>query len=220
MNRSPQTITVTVVARLPVQQYGLRALITDDPDLVPGQAVPDIDQVTVSPRPRPHVIVYYLDEVATASEDLVATLIEQGMEVVVLVGPRTSVQSGVMIRLGVRGVLGCAVDRREFGSAIRHVAWGRSYVSPAVASDLLLRPQESDGEDLTGREQEILVRVATGETDREIARALGIAVRTVRSHLDNVRRKTGQRRRPDLTRYAITHGLWPGTDGELARATG
>ncbi len=44
---------------------------------------------------------------------------------------------------------------------------------------------------------------------------------TVRSHLDNLRRKTGQRRRHDLlTRYAMTRGMWPVAAGELTRAAG
>jgi DNA-binding CsgD family transcriptional regulator len=94
------------------------------------------------------------------------------------------------------------------------VAGRRRYISPSVASDLLLSPSEPVGGLLTNRERQVLLRVVAGETDREIARALGIAVRTVRSHLDNIRKKTGERRRPDLTRFAITHGMWsPRSEG-------
>jgi DNA-binding CsgD family transcriptional regulator len=61
--------------------------------------------------------------------------------------------------------------------------------------------------DLSAREKEILALVAQGERDEDIAQALFISVRTVRSHLDRIRDKTGRRRRPDLTRLAVERGL-------------
>jgi DNA-binding NarL/FixJ family response regulator len=51
--------------------------------------------------------------------------------------------------------------------------------------------------------------VAEGLTDAQIAERLVISLRTVRSHLDRIRTKTGARRRADLTRLATTHGLIP-----------
>lgn len=52
--------------------------------------------------------------------------------------------------------------------------------------------------------------MAAGETDRDIAEELYISVKTVRSHLERIRDKTGARRRADLTRYAIDHGILEG----------
>lgn len=60
---------------------------------------------------------------------------------------------------------------------------------------------------LSPREQEVIAWVASGATDIQIARALGIGVATVHSHLDRIRDKTGRRRRPDLTRLAGELGL-------------
>jgi DNA-binding CsgD family transcriptional regulator len=56
---------------------------------------------------------------------------------------------------------------------------------------------------LTTREREILSLVANGCTDREIAQMLFISIRTVGSHLDRIRDKSGFRRRADLTRMAM-----------------
>jgi len=53
----------------------------------------------------------------------------------------------------------------------------------------------------------VLALLAEGERDQDIAEALRISVRTVRSHLDRIREKTGRRRRPDLTRFAIEEGI-------------
>jgi predicted ATPase/DNA-binding CsgD family transcriptional regulator len=60
---------------------------------------------------------------------------------------------------------------------------------------------------LSAREQELLTLVAQGCTDAQIAAKLYISLRTVTSHLDRIRDKTGCRRRPDLTRFALQAGL-------------
>jgi len=60
---------------------------------------------------------------------------------------------------------------------------------------------------LSGRERELVTLVAQGCTDAQIAAQLFISIRTVRSHLDRIRDKTGCRRRADLTRLALAEGL-------------
>jgi DNA-binding CsgD family transcriptional regulator len=60
---------------------------------------------------------------------------------------------------------------------------------------------------LSPREQELVILVAQGRTDAQIAAQLYITVRTVGSHLDRIRDKTGCRRRADLTRLALSVGL-------------
>jgi len=60
---------------------------------------------------------------------------------------------------------------------------------------------------LSAREQQLVILVAQGRMDAQIAEELYISVRTVRSHLDRIRDKTGCRRRADLTRLALQSGL-------------
>jgi DNA-binding CsgD family transcriptional regulator len=60
---------------------------------------------------------------------------------------------------------------------------------------------------LSARERELVTLVAQGRTDADIAAQLYISIRTVRSHLDRIRDKTGCRRRADLTRLALAEGL-------------
>jgi DNA-binding CsgD family transcriptional regulator len=94
-------------------------------------------------------------------------------------------------------------------------------MSPATAAEyaLLLASAESqvsaetsgieapDLARLSPRERELLTLVAQGRTDAQIAAQLYITVRTVSSHLDRIRDKTGCRRRADLTRLALSAGL-------------
>jgi predicted ATPase/DNA-binding CsgD family transcriptional regulator len=61
--------------------------------------------------------------------------------------------------------------------------------------------------ELSARERELVALVAQGRTDAQIAAELYISIRTVRSHLDRIRDKTGCRRRADLTRLALKAGL-------------
>jgi len=60
---------------------------------------------------------------------------------------------------------------------------------------------------LSARERELVTLIAQGRTDADIAAQLYISIRTVRSHLDRIRDKTGCRRRADLTRLALSEGL-------------
>ena len=60
---------------------------------------------------------------------------------------------------------------------------------------------------LSARERELVALVAQGRTDAEIAEKLFISIRTVRTHLDRIRGKSGYRRRADLTRLALQEGI-------------
>jgi DNA-binding NarL/FixJ family response regulator len=108
------------------------------------------------------------------------------------------------IGAGARGYLTKQAEETEIVGAIRAVAEGRTYVSATLASYLLQAPIH-----ITEREREILELVAGGETDQDIAELLQLSVRTVHSHLDRIRNKTGSRRRADLTRFALQQGIVP-----------
>ncbi|MGH3172317.1 MAG: response regulator transcription factor, partial [Streptosporangiaceae bacterium] len=89
-------------------------------------------------------------------------------------------------------------------------------MSPATAAEYALlltapspppAPAASGAARLSARERELVTLVARGRTDAQIAGQLYISIRTVRSHLDRIRDKTGCRRRADLTRLALATGL-------------
>ena len=69
------------------------------------------------------------------------------------------------------------------------------------------QPQAPGPGTLSARERELVTLVARGRTDAQIGAQLYISIRTVRSHLDRIRDKTGCRRRADLTRLALSEGL-------------
>jgi two-component system, NarL family, invasion response regulator UvrY len=115
---------------------------------------------------------------------------------------------------GAAGYLSKAADADQLVWAIRRVAEGSFYVAPHIASLLLEHRRKAHPaaamHALTSRERQVLALVAEGLTDQEVAGRLKIGVRTVRSHLDHIRTKTGRRRRAELTRLAIDEGVVEG----------
>ena len=87
------------------------------------------------------------------------------------------------------------------------LATAAEYALLLTAPDPQLPAAAPDAGRLSAREQELVALVAQGRTDAQIAAQLCISIRTVRSHLDRIRDKTGCRRRADLTRLALTAGL-------------
>ena len=106
--------------------------------------------------------------------------------------------------------------RQVLGEARARAAEDRgAAMSPATATEYALmltapdpQPKPPGGlAGLSARERELVTLVARGRTDAQIAGQLAISIRTVRSHLDRIRDKTGCRRRADLTRLALNTGL-------------
>ena len=107
--------------------------------------------------------------------------------------------------------------REALGPALAREAEERgAAMTPAAATEYVLllvteRPDEPatapDLPRLSARERELVTLVAQGRTNAEIAAQLSISIRTVRSHLDRIRGKTGSQRRADLTRLALQADL-------------
>jgi non-specific serine/threonine protein kinase len=110
------------------------------------------------------------------------------------------------LRREVRQALGPARAREaeERGAAMSLTTGSEYAVMLTTPSPPILAP---DSGKLSAREQELVTLVAQGRTDAQIAAHLYISIRTVRSHLDRIRDKTGARRRADLTRLALSSGL-------------
>jgi len=98
------------------------------------------------------------------------------------------------------------IRQAEERGASMSLATAAEYVLMLTAPDGPPAGEAKPG-NLSARERELVVLVAQGRTDAEIAAQLYISIRTVRSHLDRIRDKTGCRRRADLTRLALSTGL-------------
>jgi DNA-binding NarL/FixJ family response regulator len=96
----------------------------------------------------------------------------------------------------------------QVAAAIRAAAAGQCHLDPAVGKVLAasLRAPRTAADTLTTREREVLTQIASGATNRQIARRLGVAERTARSHVSSVLAKLGVASRTQAALWAVQHG--------------
>jgi two-component system, NarL family, invasion response regulator UvrY len=133
------------------------------------------------------------------------------LPVLVLSGFPEEHYATVMLKQGASGYLNKDCDPQEIVTAIRTVALGRKYITPAVA-ELLARNLGGDHtkaahEKLSERELQVFLRLAKGETIGDIARSLSLSVKTVSTFRSRVMEKLGLQSNSDLTYYAMKNGL-------------
>lgn len=115
---------------------------------------------------------------------------------------------------GARGYLLKDVPTEEIHTAIQAVMAGETYLCGGAAASL--EPRGRGGaEALTAREQTILLQLAQGKSNKEVAAELEISVHTVETHRKNIKRKLGINSTAGLTRYAMEHGVLQGTGVEF-----
>jgi DNA-binding NarL/FixJ family response regulator len=108
------------------------------------------------------------------------------------------------MQAGARGYVLKDAPGKDIVLAIDTVMAGGIYYSAAVARRLA-RPAAQDNQ-LTLREQEVLRHIANGESNKQIARALDLSVRTVETHRLNIKRKLGIEGQAELIKFAVQHG--------------
>ena len=117
------------------------------------------------------------------------------------------------LRAGAMGYLLKDAETEELALAIQAVFNGQMYLTPAVSKESLDRymqrlGNEADGADiLTPRQREVLQLIAEGRTTKEIARVLGISVKTVETHRAQLTARLNIDDIPGLVRYAMRTGL-------------
>jgi DNA-binding NarL/FixJ family response regulator len=140
-----------------------------------------------------------------------------GTQVVVLTTFADDASLFPALRAGARGYLTKDAGGDEIVRAVESVLSGDAGLSPSIQRRLLERlsapePQPPSGpaepsDGLTARETEVLVLIAEGLTNQEIARKLHVSTATVKTHINNLFGKTGLKDRAQAVRYAYGKGL-------------
>lgn len=119
-----------------------------------------------------------------------------------------------MLNAGASGYIPKRAAPDDLVSAIRAVSQGNVFLHATLAKFLMKEmvqhptpPSAVTTEELTPREQEVLTSIAEGYTNREIAEALVISVKTVDRHRENIMQKLSLHSRIELVKYAIEKGL-------------
>ncbi|MGZ4696342.1 MAG: response regulator [Oryzihumus sp.] len=114
-----------------------------------------------------------------------------------------------VLQAGATGYLLKHADAPDVAAAIRAAVAGEVHLDPVAAKALTasLRTPRSAAADLTPREREVLVLLAEGGTNRQIARLLGVTERTARTHVSNILAKLGLASRTQAALWAVREGL-------------
>ena len=210
-------VRVLLVDDHAVVRAGLRLFLADQADLeVVGEADDGASAVARAQELVPDVVLMdlrmpVLDGIE-ATRQIRAALPQTA--VVVLTTYTDTANIGQAITAGAIGYVPKDVPPPELAATIREAAHGVLHLAPVVQRTLLQaiaapRRAEPDPKELTEREREVLVLLAEGRSNKEIARHLHVSSRTVQGHVGHVLGKLGMVSRTQAAIYATRHGLAP-----------
>jgi DNA-binding NarL/FixJ family response regulator len=206
-------IRVLVVDDHQVVRRGLRSFLDVQDDIaVVGEAADGAGCVVEAERLRPDVILLDLRMPDGDGVQALRELSERGNQARVLVVTSYTDPSTVLpaVRSGAAGYVYKDVDPAALAAAIRAVHAGHVLMHPDVAGLLAAGEPGGGGVPLTAREREVLAELAHGRSNREIARALAVTEKTVKTHVSAILAKLGVQDRTQAALYAVRAGL---TDG-------
>ena len=219
---SAKKIRVLIADDHPMVRQGLRVFLELEPDLeVVGEAADGAAAAELTVELLPDVVL--LDLVMPGVDGLAAldALAEHGLAgralVVTSFGEYRSALP--VLRAGARGYISKEVDPAALATAVRAVAAGHVLLGPQVAEALVAQAGASgstvppmfgssaadQGPQLTAREREVLDLIAVGRSNREIAKTLNLAEKTVKTHVSNVLMKLGVADRTQAALWAVRH---------------
>ncbi|WP_030786954.1 response regulator [Streptomyces sp. NRRL S-920] len=219
------TIRVLLADDQALLRSAFRVLVDSEPDMeVVGEASDGAEAVRLAASARPDVVL--MDIRMPGTDGLAATRMISAdpalthVRVVMLTTFEVDEYVVQSLRAGASGFLGKGAEPEELLGAIRVAAAGEALLSPVATKGLiakfLAQGEGSDGETplrgerldaLTSREREVLVQVAGGYSNDEIAEHLEVSPLTVKTHVNRAMAKLGARDRAQLVVIAYESGL-------------
>ena len=204
-------IKVLLVDDHAVVLNGVRMFLGLDPELaIVGQAVNGVEAVNLAHELRPDVVL--MDLLMPVMDGITATAVIRrelpDVEVVALTSVLEDEKVIGAIRAGAIGYLLKDTEADELRRAIKAAAAGQVQLSPQVVERLLHEVQMPDSpQHLGDYEQQILRLVARGRSNNEIAAALDVGEKTVKSLVGDILNKLGVPSRTQAALYALRTGL-------------
>ncbi len=200
-----------------IVRAGLRSLLERHPEVeVAGEAGGGEEAVALSVQLRPDVVL--MDITMSDMDGVEATrrikAAAPEVNVLALTIHEEEAYFFEMLNAGASGYVPKRVSPDDLLTAIQVAARGEVYLHPTMAGllvrDYLRRAQDREEkaeEQLTPRQQEVLTLIAEGLSNREIGERLGISVKTVERHRENIMKRLNLHSRTDLVKYALRKGL-------------
>ena len=198
-----------------VVRQGLKMFLGLDPELeVVGEASDGEEAVSKAKELQPDVVL--MDLLMPKMDGITATATirraQPDTEVIALTSVLEDASVVAAVRAGAIGYLLKDTQADELCSSIHAAAAGQVRLAPQAAARLMneVRTPENP-ETLTDREIEVLRLLAQGQANKEIARALHIAEKTVKTHVSNILAKLSLQSRTQAALYALRVGIAPST---------
>ncbi|MFJ8828245.1 response regulator [Streptomyces sp. NPDC102467] len=207
-----EPIKVLLVDDHQVVRRGLRTFLEVQDDIeVVGEAADGAEGVDRAEELRPDVVLMDVKMPGMDGVDALRRLRELANPARVLIVTSFTEQRTVVpaLRAGAAGYVYKDVDPDALAGAIRSVHAGHILLQPEVAGALLSQETNSGqgrGGSLTEREREVLGLIADGRSNREIARALVLSEKTVKTHVSNILMKLDLADRTQAALWAVRHG--------------
>ncbi|MFI6420393.1 response regulator [Streptomyces sp. NPDC050842] len=207
-------IRVLLVDDHQVVRRGLRTFLEVQDDIeVVGEASDGAEGVARAEELRPDVVLMDVKMPGTDGIEALKRLRELANPARVLIVTSFTEQRTVVpaLRAGASGYVYKDIDPDALAGAIRSVHAGHVLLQPEVAEALLSQEDAPSGTGrgttLTEREREVLGLIADGRSNREIARALVLSEKTVKTHVSNILMKLDLADRTQAALWAVRHGL-------------
>ncbi len=227
-------IPILILSPTPALRAGLRALLSGDPDLSVETAVSLGDSTGRAPASltrangEPSTVA---DAAASASVDAAVIVATQGaleltspalrpeQALLLVTGDAREAQALAGLELRAWGILSPDANAEALQAAVRALSEGLVVASPEILRQALPSAPAGVGEDngpldeqfdsLTERENDVLLRLAQGLTNKQIALALGISEHTVKFHVSSIYTKLGVSNRTEAVRKGARRGWIP-----------
>ncbi|MEN9062966.1 response regulator transcription factor [Ponticoccus litoralis] len=207
---------VVVVDDHPMVAEGIEAILESYDDISVAATLSDgqtmIDRLE---ELAPDVILMDLNMPGLGGLSATEMILERAPETRILILSMHDTPEYIQTALshGALGYILKDVPTEEIKRAIDTVMRGERYL--CTGAEGALSPAVQSREQLTNREQMVLLQLAQGRSNKEVALTLDISVRTVETHRKNIKRKLGISSTAGLTRYAMEHGVLQGTGANL-----
>ncbi len=186
---------------------------------VAGEAGDGLEGVKRAKQLKPDVVLLDLHMAGTGGLEALRLLVEDVPEAQVIMLTVSEDADDLLetLRSGARGYLLKNIDTDFLLESIRRAAQGESVMSPQIAhklADSLRAPQKDTAavpdispDKLSPREREIIVMLARGASNKEIAKTLDLSESTIKIHVQGILRKLNIAKRVQAAVYAVEHGL-------------